>query len=138
MVLVDTNVLLDLFTDDAQWRWWSERAIGDALLTDQIGINQIIYAEVSLAFDNVEALDHALGTLLVTRLQLPYRAGFGAGRAFHRYRRAGGSRPTPLPDFYIGAHAEVDGLPLLTRDSNRYRTYFPTVELITPDGTAPQ
>ena len=132
MVLVDSNVLLDLFTDDPRWRSWSERAIGDALAAGGIGINQIVYAETSLAFENGEALDRELNALPVARLQLSYEAAFSAARAFLRYRRAGGSRRSPLPDFYIGAHAAFEGLALLTRDAGRYRTYFPTVELITP------
>lgn len=132
MVLVDSNVLLDLFTDDPRWRSWSERAIGDALAAGGIGINQIVYAETSLAFENGEALDRELNALPVNRLQLSYEAAFSAARAFLRYRRAGGSRRSPLPDFYIGAHAAFEGLALLTRDAGRYRTYFPTVELITP------
>lgn len=119
VVLVDTNVLLDLFTDDPQWRSWPERALADALMTDGVGINQIVYAEVSLAFDDAESLDRELSALLVTRLQLPHGAAFGAARAFLRYRRA-------------GAHAESEGLKLLTRDASRYRTYFPAVHLIAP------
>ena len=132
VVLVDTNVLLDLFTDDPQWRSWSERALADALMTDGVGINQIVYAEVSLAFDDAASLDQELSGLLVARLQLPYGAAFGAARAFLRYRRAGGVREAPLPDFFIGAHAESEGLKLLTRDAGRYRTYFPAVDLIAP------
>lgn len=132
MVLVDSNVLLDLFTDDPRWRPWSERVIGDALATGGIGINQIVYAETSLAFENGKALDRELNALPVTRLQLSYEAAFSAARAFLRYRRAGGSRTSPLPDFYIGAHAEFERMTLLTRDARRYRTYFPTVTLITP------
>lgn len=132
VVLVDTNVLLDLFTDDPQWRSWSERALADALTTDGAGINQIVYAEVSLAFDDAASLDQELSALLVTRLQLPYGAAIGAAHAFLRYRRAGGVREAPLPDFFIGAHAESEGLKLLTRDASRYRTYFPAVLLIAP------
>lgn len=125
MVLVDTNVLLDLFTDDPRWRSWSERAIGDALADGGIGVNQIVYAETSLAFENEKALDRELNALAVTRLQLPYEAAFSAPRAFVRYRRAGGSRRSLLPDFYVGAHAEYDRMTLLTRDAHRYRTYSP-------------
>lgn len=132
VVLVDSNVLLDLFTDDPQWRSWSERALADALMTDGVGINQIVYAELSLAFDDAGSLDRELSELLLTRLQLPYGAAFAAARAFLRYRRAGGAREAPLPDFYIGAHAESEGLKLLTRDASRYRTYFPAVHLIAP------
>lgn len=136
MFLVDTNVLLDIFTDDARWRPWSERAVGDALVTGPVGVNPIIYAETSLAFADVNALDRYLDDLMLVRLQLPYGAAFRAGRAFLRYRRAGGARSSPLPDFYIGAHAEADDLTLLTRDAGRYRSYFPSVTLVMPQESA--
>lgn len=136
MFLVDTNVLLDIFTDDAKWRPWSERAVGDALVAGPVGVNPIIYAETSLAFTDANTLDRHLRDLLIVRLQLPYGAAFRAGRAFLRYRRAGGVRSLPLPDFYIGAHAEADGLTLLTRDAGRYRSYFPSVTLVTPQDPA--
>jgi len=96
------------------------------------GINPLIYAETSLAFDSVSELDRELDALLLERLQLPFEAGFGAGRAFLEYRRAGGARSSPMPDFYIGAHAALEGLTLLTRDTRRFRTYFPSVALISP------
>ena len=133
MFLVDTNVLLDVFTDDPQWRPWSESALSEAIGTGPIGINPIIYAEASLAFDGVEALDRQLETLMLDRLQLPYGAAFGAARAYRRYRNAGGVRSVPLPDFYIGAHAENDGLTLITRDARRFQTYFPAVTLVSPE-----
>ena len=136
MFLVDTNVLLDIFTDDAKWRPWSERAVGDALVTGPVGVNPVIYAETSLVFTDANTLDHHLRDLLIVRLQLPYGAAFRAGRAFLRYRRAGGVRSSPLPDFYIGAHAEADELTLLTRDAGRYRSYFPSVTLVTPQDPA--
>ena len=132
MFLVDTNVLLDVFSDDAAWRPWSERAIRDALVAGPVGINPIIYAETSLAFADLEALNRELDALMLVRLQLPYGAAYQAGRAFLRYRRAGGARSAPLPDFYIGAHAAVDELTLVTRDAGRYRTYFPSVKLVSP------
>ena len=132
MFLVDTNVLLDIFTDDPVWRPWSERAIRDSLVSGVVGINPIIYAETSLAFTNSKELDRHLNALMVVRFQLPYEAGFLAGRAFLRYRRAGGARSAPLPDFYIGAHARTQGLTLLTRDIGRYQSYFPAVNLVTP------
>ena len=97
-----------------------------------VGINPLIYAETSLAFADTDTLDRHLDTLMLARLSLPYGAAFRAGRAFLRYRRAGGKRLAPLPDFYIGAHAETEGLTLLTRDVRRYRTYFPTLNLVTP------
>ena len=132
MVLVDSNVLLDIFTDDPTWRPWSEAALRDVRTAGSAGINQLIYAETSLAFGTALDLDHELEFLLLARLQLPYGAAFAAGRAFLKYRRAGGRRSSPMPDFYIGAHAELEGMELLTRDPRRYRTYFPTVRLISP------
>ena len=135
MFLVDTNVLLDIFTDDPRWRSWSERAVGNALVAGAVAVNPIIYAETSLAFADAGSLDRHLNDLMVVRQQLPYGAAFRAGRAFLRYRRAGGTRSSPLPDFYIGAHAEADNLTLLTRDAGRYRSYFPSVTLVTPQNT---
>ncbi len=134
MVLVDTNVLLDLFTDDRTWRGWSEEAMRDALVNDTAAINPIIYAEASIGFPESRVLDRHLDDLTLQRLPLPYEAAFPAGRAFLRYGRAGGQRSAPLPDFYIGAHAQAQGLTLLTRDPDRYRTYFPSVRLIAPTG----
>ena len=132
MILVDTNVLLDIFSNDPAWRPWSERSIRDSLVSGVVGINPIIYAETSLAFTDPGELDHYLNALMLVRFQLPYEAAFLAARAFLRYRRAGGVRSSPLPDFYIGAHAATQGLTLLTRDTKRYRSYFPTVKLVTP------
>ena len=136
MFLVDTNVLLDIFTDDPRWRPWSERAVGNALVIGTVAVNPIIYAETSLAFADANSLDRHLNDLLIVRQQLPYGAAFRAGRAFLRYRRAGGTRSSPLPDFYIGAHAEADNLTLLTRGAGRYRSYFPSVKLVTPQESA--
>ena len=133
MFLVDTNVLLDVFTDDPQWRPWSEIALGEAIGAGPIGINPIIYAEASLAFEAVEALVRQPETLMLDRLPLPYGAAFEAARAYRRYRNAGGVRSAPLPDFYIGAHAENDGLTLITRDARRFQTYFPAVTLVSPE-----
>ena len=130
--MVDANVLLDIVTDDATWRSWSEQAICDALHAGTVGINPIIYAETSLAFADTDILDRHLDTLMLVRLPLPYGAALLAGRAFLRYRGAGGARTSPLPDFYIGAHAETEGLTLLTRDVGRFRTYFPSLRLVTP------
>ena len=129
---MDSNVLLDIFTDDPTWRPWSERTLRDVRTVGLAGINPLIYAETSLAFSSPSELDRQLDTLLVTRVPLPYGAAFGAGRAFLRYRRGGGVRSSPMPDFYIGAHAELKRLKLLTRDVQRYRTYFPGVRLISP------
>lgn len=132
-VIVDSDVLLDVVTDDPTWGPWSsqslERAADEAILL----INALIYAEVSVGFDSIEALEEALPADLYRREHLPYEAAFLAGKAFHGYRKAGGTRRSPLPDFYIGAHAAVAGYRLLTRDATRYRTYFPTLELIAPD-----
>ena len=133
MFLVDTNVLLDVFTDDPQWCSWSQGAIRDAILIGPVGINPIVYAETSLAFTDAESLDHELDGLMLERLPLPYKAAFGAARAYRTYRRAGGGRSAPLPDFYIGAHAEADGLTLLTRNARRFQTYFPAVKLVCPE-----
>ena len=132
MVLVDTNVLLDLFTDDKAWRAWSERAIRDAVV-DAAGGRQSHHLRGGVAgFSDSGVLDRHLDALMLVRLPLPYEAAFPAGRAFLRYRRAGGTRASPLPDFFIGAHAQTAGLTLLTRDASRYRTYFPNVRLVTP------
>lgn len=132
-VLVDSNVLLDVVTADPTWGTWSsaalERTADEAILV----INALIYAEVSIGFASIEALEEALPPDLCRREHLPYEAAFLAGKAFLRYRQAGGTSRTPLPDFYIGAHAAVAGYRLLTRDETRYRTYFPTLELIAPD-----
>ena len=132
MYMADTNVLLDILTDDATWRSWSEQALCDTLHVGAVGINPIIYAETSLAFTDPDTLDRHLDTLMLARLPLPYGAAFRAGRAFLWYRRAGGAGMSPLPDFYLGAHAETEGLTLLTRDFGRYRGYFPSLQLITP------
>ncbi|RSM85060.1 PIN domain-containing protein [Kibdelosporangium aridum] len=131
--MVDTCVLLDVLTDDPQWADWSEDAIATARDTGDLVINPIIYAEVSAGFDTIEDLDEALPTTDFTREPLPYQAGFLASRAFVAYRRRGGARRSPLPDFYIGAHAAVNNYRLLTRDTDRFRTYFPKLELITPE-----
>lgn len=130
-VLVDSNVLLDLVTNDVQWSHWSQVAL-DRLVDDELIINPLIYAEVSIGFARIEDLDNALSTTLLKREQLPYEAGFLAGKAYMSYRRRGGSRTSPFADFYIGAHAAIRGYRLLTRDPKRYRTYFPNVELIAP------
>lgn len=131
-VLVDANVLLDVLTEDPVWFDWSARQLHDCAARDRLCINAIIYAEVSVGFDRIEELDDALPPVDFERVDLPWEAAFLAGKAFLRYRRAKGARHSPLPDFFIGAHAAVAGLPLLTRDARRYRTYYPSVELICP------
>jgi predicted nucleic acid-binding protein len=132
-VLVDSNVLLDVFEPDADWYEWSSESIVRCATHGRLVINHVVFAEVSVGFASVETLDAKLPRSLYERALLPWEAAFLAGKAFVEYRRAGGVRTSPLPDFYIGAHAAVTGMALLTRDASRYRTYFPTVELIAPD-----
>ena len=132
MVLVDANVLLDIITSDPRWFEWSASQM-ERLLSQGLAINPVIYAEVAAGFRKQEELDAALDLTELERLGLPYEAAFRAGRAFMEYRSRGGSRRSPLPDFFIGAHAETAGLTLLTRDAGRYRTYFPKVRLIAPE-----
>jgi predicted nucleic acid-binding protein len=131
-VLVDSNVLLDVATQDPVWSAWSAKALEHAANQTPLVINPLIYAEVSVAFGRIEELDTALPAHLYRREPLPWEAAFLAGKAFLQYRRRGGAHSLPLPDFYIGAHAAIRGYRLLTRDVARYRTYFPTVELVTP------
>ena len=131
-ILFDTNVLLDIATEDATWLGWSERQFRAAAAQGPILINPIIYAELAPAFATQADLDGWLDPTVFQRLALPYAAGWLAAQAFVKYRRAGVTRSTPLPDFYIGAHADAEGLTLATRDATRYRTYFPNVSLITP------
>jgi hypothetical protein len=131
--LVDSNVLIDSLDPRSPWRPWADEALVDALDRGVLFVNQIIYAEVSVAFSAVELCDEALGARWVERIPLPWPASFLAGKAFVEYRRRGGKKRSPLPDFFIGAHAAVEGLALLTRDPTRYRTYFPTVDLIAPE-----
>lgn len=132
MVLVDANVLLDILTDDPKWRAWSEERFLAAIETDQAAVNPIIYAELGAAYVSAAEFERAIAGWPVQRLPLPYEAAFPAAQAFLRYRKEGGQRRSPLPDFYIGAHAQVAGLTLLTRDASRYRSYFPRVRLLAP------
>lgn len=129
--LVDTNVLLDVLTKDPEWKKWSADHLAEASDRGLLAINPIIYAELAAGFTAIEELDRILGDDF-ERLQLPWEAGFLAGQCFKKYRHQGGQRHSPLPDFYIGAHAMVAGLTLLTRDSARYRTYFPKLSLVSP------
>lgn len=129
--LVDANVILDLVTDDPAWADWSERAMSEAA-GDGLAINPIIYAEVGVRFPRREDLDLVLPERAFARLPLPWDAAHAAGQAFLRYRRRGGANRSPLPCFSIGAHAMVAGMRLITRDESRYRTYFPSLALITP------
>jgi predicted nucleic acid-binding protein len=130
--LVDSNVLLDVLTEDAAWSAWSADALAAAADAGPLVINPIIYAEVSVRFSRIEDLEAALPTADYQRAALPWEAAFLAGKAFLTYRRRGGSRPSTLPDLFIGAHAAVEGFALLTRDATRYRTYFPTVDVTAP------
>jgi predicted nucleic acid-binding protein len=131
-VLVDSNVLLDIATNDPDWGDWSAHALAEAVEHTRLIINPIIYAEVSVGYTTIEALDAALPATLYQREPLPWDAGFLAGKCFLQYRRRGGSRTSPLPDFYIGAHAAIGQLALLTRDAARYGSYFPTIEILAP------
>jgi predicted nucleic acid-binding protein len=130
--LVDSNVLLDVARDDPAWAGWSEDALARAVNEGPLLINPIIYAEVSASYQTVEEVDIALDGAVFLRAEVPWPAASLAGRCHVKYRRRGGARIRTLPDFLIGAHAAVLGLRLLTRDAARYRTYFPTVELIAP------
>lgn len=132
MILVDTNVLLDLLQDDARWAAWSQGQLESASLTDRLAINPVIYSELSIAFGRIEELEAAIAEANLAVEMLPREALFLAGKAFMKYRRRKGPRRGVLPDFYIGAHAAVLGVPILTRDVDRYRSYFPTVRLIAP------
>lgn len=130
--LVDSNVLLDVLTEDERWVDWSLDALATAAEFGPLYINPIIFGEVSIRFSRVEDVDDALPPNDFRRLPIPWAAAFLAGKAFLEYRSKRGSKTSTLPDFFIGAHAAVDQLTLLTRDASRYRTYFPTVELMAP------
>ncbi|MEZ5605684.1 MAG: type II toxin-antitoxin system VapC family toxin [Burkholderiaceae bacterium] len=131
-MLVDTNVLLDVLEDDPDWVDWSLHQLRAQSQIHGLAINPIIYAELSLAFTHFEALDAALDGMGLAVLDVPRPALFLAGKAFAQYRRRGGTKSNVLSDFFIGAHAAVAGAPILTRDTARYRTYFPSVHLIAP------
>ena len=130
-VLVDSSVLLDVIGEDDDWLDWSAWMLEEAGTGGRLIINPIIYAEISVRVDTMEELDEELEEF-VTRRSLPWHAAFLAGKCFERYRRAGGTRTAPLPDFFIGAHAAVEDLTLLTRDPRRFRTYFPRLRIIAP------
>jgi len=131
-VLVDSNILLDVATKDPKWSEWSGNALAECAEQSTLFINPIIYAEVSIGYETIEEMNAALPPGLYERAPLPWEAGFLAGKSFLANRRRGGTRTTPLPDFYIGAHAAIAGLALLTRDAARYHTYFPRVEILSP------
>ena len=131
-VLVDSNVLLDILTEDPVWYDWSASAIEEHAEHSVLMINPIIYAEVSVRFERIEELEEALPGDMFRREPLPWEAGFLAGKCFLQYRKGGGVRRSPLPDFYIGAHAAIRGASLLTRDATRYRAQFPTLRVLSP------
>jgi hypothetical protein len=135
-MLVDTNVLVDVFENDPEWADWSVAQLRAQAQIHRLVINPVIYAELSLAFSAVEALDDALAALQIPLIEIPKPALFLAGKAFMQYRRKGGTKTNVLGDFFIGAHAAVARLPLLTRDVRRYAGYFPTVQLISPTEAA--
>jgi hypothetical protein len=130
--LVDTNVLIDFLDEDSDWFDWSAAALSDAADRGVVAINSIIYAEVAVAYSRIEDVDAALPDAFFTRVSLPWPAAFLAAQVFKQYRRRGGKRPGVLPDFFIGAHAAVSNLTLLTRDARRYRQYFPKLKVIQP------
>jgi len=132
MLLVDTNVLIDVLEDDPDWAEWSLTQLRHRAQLTPLAINPIIYTELSVAFSSIETLDATLASMQLRQLEIPRPALFLAGKAFVRYRQHGGVKSNVLADFFIGAHAAVSRLPVLTRDTRRYRAYFPTVELIAP------
>ena len=131
-VLVDSNVILDVVTEDERWFRWSSETLAQYAETHILVINPIIYAEVSIGFDRIEDVEMVLSTESFRRDPIPWEAAFLAGKSFLAYRKKGGGRLFPLPDFFIGAHAAIAEIPLLTRDVSRYRTYFPKLKLIAP------
>jgi len=132
LVLVDSNVILDVIEDDEVWAEWSQGQMDAIAMREDLTINPVIYAELSLAFARIEELEAFVASAEFRLLETPREALFLAGKAFLAYRKQGGTRTGVLPDFFIGAHAAVMDLPLLTRDSARYRTYFPDIQLIAP------
>jgi len=132
LILVDTNVLLDVVTDDPRWADWSQYQMRAAALRDQLAVNAVIFAEASIHYARVEELDSLLDTVSIALVEIPRSALFLAGKAFLAYRRAGGTKTGVLPDFFIGAHAVTAQAPLITRDPTRYRRYFPAAQLIAP------
>jgi predicted nucleic acid-binding protein len=132
MIFVDTNILLDVVTDDPLWADWSQRQLDAAALRDRLAINPVVYAEFSSRFSRVEDIDAMLASVDIAVAVMPRSALFVAGQAFASYRHRGGPRASLLPDFLIGAHAATLAAPLITRDVQRYRSYFPSIELIAP------
>jgi hypothetical protein len=132
MLLVDTNVLVDVLQDDPQWSEWSIAQLRAQATIHELAINPVVYAELALSFTSFESLDRVLATMELTLREIPRPALFLAGKAYLQYRRRGGGKSQVLPDFFIGAHAAVQGWPLLTRDATRFRSYFPSLEVISP------
>jgi predicted nucleic acid-binding protein len=132
VTLIDTNILLDLVTNDAKWADWSIRQLDAAALKGPLAINDVVYAEMSVRFAAIETVEAVLDDAGISVATMPRAALFLAGKAFQRYRASGGKRTGVLPDFFIGAHAAVTRSTLLTRDAQRYRSYFPTIDLVTP------
>ena len=132
MLLVDTNVLVDVLQNDPQWADWSIAQLRAQAQLHELAINPVIYAELSLSFSTLEALDRVVATMELAMHEVPRPALFLAGKAYLQYRRRGGGKAQVLPDFFIGAHAAVEGWPLLTRDASRFRTYFPRLEVVGP------
>jgi predicted nucleic acid-binding protein len=130
--LVDSNVLFDYLSQDEEWNDWSGAMLSEAAHRGAVVINPLIYAELGIRYTRIEDLDEALPAEYFVRAPLPWEAAFLAGKCYERYRRRGGTRRSPLPDFYIGAHAAVAGMTLLTRDARRYRAYFPKLRIIAP------
>jgi len=132
-VMVDSNVLLDVLTEDPAWFAWSSRSLEQVAQDHILVINPVIYAEVSISFDRIEDLDAVLPASLLEHRPIPLEAAFLAGKCFLEYRERDGTKRSPLPDFVIGAHAAVEQMTLLTRDASRYRSYFPTLRLVSPE-----
>ena len=131
-VLVDSNIILDIFLDDPNWADWSESALAEYSVDTDLYINSIVYSEVSIGFEKIEELESALNKSGFQMLEIPKEALFLAGKVFQKYKRGRGMKSSPLPDFYIGAQAAILDMELITRDASRYRTYFPSVRLISP------
>ncbi len=131
-ILIDSNVLLDIFVEDKKWFQWSSCQLANYSNRDSLIINPVIYSEVSIGYQSIDEVEKNLSIVGVNYVDLPRIACFEAGKAFYKYRKNGGQKTLPLPDFFIGAHAAVEKIPLLTRDVNSYRTYFPNVILIAP------
>ncbi len=132
-VFVDSCVLLDLFTDDKDWGEWSENILEKYSQTNTLYINSIVYTEISIGFKKIEELEKAISELNIKVLEIPREALFLTGKAYLKYRKNKGTKNSPLPDFFIGAHVSVEKFNLITRDTSKYKTYFPQVKLIHPE-----